>query len=81
MFQNLFSKTFAQHPYGRPVIGYVKTLKAATPSQLERFYRRQYVSSKMGIVLVGPIADKDGARRKAILKLLEKRYGSKRFRE
>jgi zinc protease len=77
LFQNLFSLTFKKHPYGKPVIGFVKTLKAAKVAQLEAFYKRNYVTEKMGLVLVGPIQDTNGARRKAIIKSLEKHYGSK----
>ena len=78
-FQALFSSTFSQHPYGRPVIGFVKTLKAATVSKLEAFYRRNYVSGRMGIVMVGPIADGDGSRVKSLLALLERFFGSSVF--
>ena len=78
-FQALFSSTFSQHPYGRPVIGYVKTLKAATVSKLEAFYRRNYVSGRMGIVMVGPIADQDGARVKGLMSQLERFFGSSVF--
>lgn len=74
LFQSLFSSTFHKHPYGRPVIGYVKTLKAATVASLEAYYRRQYVPATMGIVLVGPMGE-GPARRKALLRALEKRYG------
>lgn len=77
LYQKLFSLTYQRHPYGRPVIGFVKTLKAATVSTLEGFYRRQYVSSQMGVVVVGPIEDSTGTRKKRILSLLEKRFGSK----
>lgn len=77
LFQNLFSQTFKKHPYGKPVIGYVKTLKAAKVAQLEAFYRRNYVTEKMGLVLVGPIHDEKGTRKKQIIKYLEKHYGSK----
>lgn len=75
MFQSLFSLTFKKHPYGRPVIGFAKTLKAASVKDLEAFYRRQYVAGKMGLVLVGPLEDKKGAKKKAIIRLLEKRFG------
>ena len=73
VFQNLFTSTFAKHPYGRPVIGYVKTLKAANVQKLEAFYKRNYVSSKMGVILVGPISEK----RESLIKLVEKHFGSK----
>jgi zinc protease len=78
-FQALFSSTFSQHPYGRPVIGFVKTLKAATVSKLEAFYRRNYVSGRMGIVMVGPIADADGSRVKNLMALLERYFGASVF--
>ena len=72
LFQSLFTATYSKHPYGRPVIGFVKTLKAATVGKLEAFYRRNYVSGKMGIVLVGPL---DPKRQDAMLKILEKNFG------
>lgn len=76
-FQTLFSTTFKKHPYGRPVIGFVRTLKAATVGSLEAFYKRNYMAAKMGLILVGPLGDP--ARRAKILKQLEKYYGSKPF--
>lgn len=77
LFQNLFSLTFSKHPYGRPVIGFVETLKAAKTAQLEAFYRRHYVSENMGIVLVGPIHDAQGRRKKQLIRYLEKHLGSR----
>src|SRR3954471_13264654 len=44
LFQSLFTSTFSKHPYGRPVIGFEKILRAAKITQLESFYRRNYVS-------------------------------------
>ncbi|MGZ3708760.1 MAG: M16 family metallopeptidase, partial [Bdellovibrionota bacterium] len=76
LFQTLFSSTFKKHPYGKPVIGYVKTLKAAKVGELDSFYRRNYVSGRMGLILVGPIEGREGHRRKQILKALEKRFGA-----
>lgn len=78
LFQQLFSTTFKKHPYGRPVIGFVKTLKAAKVTELERFYRNHYVSERMGLILVGPFGEpgaKAGKRKAAILKTLESRFG------
>ncbi len=74
LFQSLFTATFAKHPYGRPVIGYTKTLKAAKVANLEAFYRRTYVAGNMGIILVGPFEEK---RKKDLLKILETNFGSK----
>ena len=75
LYQTLFGLTYKKHPYARPVIGYVKTLKAANVQKLEAFYRRQYISSQMGLVLVGPLHDGTGARKKKLLSILEKRLG------
>ena len=80
LFQSLFESTFSKHPYGRPVIGYVKTLKAANVQKLEAFYKRNYISGKMGLVLVGPIIDAKGTRKKNLIRYLEKHYGSKVIR-
>lgn len=74
LFQKLFSATFGRHPYGRPVIGYRKTLVGARLASLEAYYRRRYVSGRMGLILVGPFSE---SRRKALLNVLERRFGSK----
>ncbi len=75
LYQHLFSLTFKKHPYGKPVIGYAKVLKAATVQKLDAFYRNHYVSSQMGLVLVGPINDAKGVRKKKLMAILEKRFG------
>lgn len=80
LFQKLFSATFAKHPYGRPVIGFEKILRGAKVGQVERFFKRNYVSGKMGLILVGPLEDGKGKRKADLMKLLEKRYGSQVFR-
>jgi len=77
LFQSLFALTYRKHPYGRPVIGYAKTIKTAKVTDLEAFYRRNYVSSKMGLILVGPLPASDSKRKQQILKILEKRFGKK----
>lgn len=75
--QNLFSATYLKHPYGRPVIGYEKILRQSTVAQLESFYRKHYVSSNMGLILVGPYASESQARKKTLLKTLETLFGSR----
>ncbi len=79
LFQSLFSASFKKHPYGKPVIGYTKTLKAANVGKLEAFYKRNYVSGNMGLLLVGPINEPTGQRRKKLLALLEKHFGKKLY--
>lgn len=74
LFQKLFSQTFGKHPYGRPVIGFEKTLRKARVGELEKFYKENYVPQKMGLILVGPMSEK---RKKTILRTLEERFGKK----
>lgn len=74
LFQSLFSVTFKKHPYGRSIIGSEKTLKSASLKELELFYRRHYVASQMGLILVGPL-DTGPQRKRTILNLLEKSFG------
>lgn len=74
LFQALFTQTYRKHPYGRPVIGFARTLKAAKVGQLEAFYKRNYVPENMGIVMVGPFDEK---RKAGLLKVLEQRFGQK----
>ncbi|MBC7385921.1 MAG: insulinase family protein [Cryobacterium sp.] len=76
LFQSLFTSTFSKHPYGRPVIGFTKTLKDAKVGNLEAFYRRQYVSGNMGLILVGPFEEK---RKKSLVKILDELFGKKKI--
>ncbi|NDD92614.1 insulinase family protein, partial [bacterium] len=75
LYQSLFKQTYRKHPYGRPVIGFERVLKAATVQKLEAYYRRNYVSARMGLVLVGPIHDRTGSRKKKLISILERRFG------
>ena len=78
LFERLFETVFLQHPYGRPVIGFEKTLKRAKLAELESYYKRNYVSSKMGLILVGPLEGEEHQDRKArILKMAEKHFGKR----
>lgn len=74
LYQALFAKAFRKHPYGRPVIGYKKTLVGAKKAQLEKFYKKWYRPDNMGLVLAGPI---DSDRREKLLQILESTFGSK----
>ncbi len=71
---------YGSHPYGRPVIGYVKVLKQAKVGDLEAYYRSHYVSSRMGLILVGPLLDSNGLLRKDVLAVTEKHFGSRIIR-
>ena len=75
--KSLFSATFKKHPYGKPVIGYVKTLKAAKVGDARGFLSPQLRCRKDGPRSRGSDRRRNGARKKSILKTLEKYYGSK----
>lgn len=51
--QRLFDNAFKKHPYGRPVIGFDRTVKALTRETVNGFYRRWYVPSNMVFVIAG----------------------------
>lgn len=75
MFQTLFSTAYTKHPYSRPVIGFDKSIRNSRLAALQSFYRRQYVSAKMGVSLVGPFVN-DKNRFEKIKKTVEKYFGS-----
>jgi zinc protease len=58
MSQNLFSTTFRTHPYSRPIIGYVETVKSFTREGILEFYRRWYQPKNMTLVVVGDVETK-----------------------
>lgn len=74
LYEEVFKQMFSKHPYGRTVIGYEKTLKAATTAKLEAFYRANYASSNMGLIVVAPLGE---GREEKILAILEKHFGQK----
>ena len=54
-FQNLFKTAFSKHPYSRPVIGYVDTVKSFTRAKILNFYRKWYRPDNMCLVVVGDV--------------------------
>lgn len=83
LFQTLFEKTYQRHPYGRPVIGYAKSIRVATLKKLEDFFHRQYEPSRMGLVVVSPLDEAEGSLLekhktvKQILKMAEKVFSAR----
>ena len=53
--ENLFSTSYRVHPYSRPVIGYVDTVKSFTRDKILDFYRRWYRPKNMCLVVVGDV--------------------------
>lgn len=57
--ENLFKTAFRAHPYSRPIIGYVDTVKSFTRDAILSFYRRWYRPENMCLVVVGDVNEKD----------------------
>jgi predicted Zn-dependent peptidase len=50
------------HPLGRPILGTVATIEAATRSRVHRFYRRHYVPGNFVVVAAGNVHHDDVVR-------------------
>src|SRR3990170_5662422 len=55
LFKSLLGTSFTTHPYGRPVIGYVDTVKTFTRKDILRFFKKWYVPNNMVLVIVGDV--------------------------
>jgi zinc protease len=60
---------FPRHPYGRPIIGYVDTLRRATPDSLRDYHRRNYHPANALLVVAGDVE------RATALQACEKHFG------
>lgn len=73
----MFETAFTTHPYRRPVIGYVDTVKSFTRERILDFYHRWYQPQNMCLVVAGDV-DADAVVRKAEA-LFESRLNEKDF--
>jgi len=53
--ENLFATAYTGHPYRRPIIGYVDTVKAFNRDMILGFYKKWYRPRNMCLVVVGDI--------------------------
>lgn len=63
---------FPNHPYGRPIIGFVDSLRAMTPETMRAFYERFYHVGNATLVLAGDVSASKALRE------VRKRFGKKR---
>lgn len=56
--EHLFQESFKTHTYGRPIIGFPKTVKSFTREQMSSFYRRWYTPHNMVFIAVGDFESK-----------------------
>lgn len=66
----LFQRAFKKHPYGRPIIGFDKTVKSFNRSRLFEFYKKWYVPDNTIFIVVGDFESK------VILKKIEGVFAS-----
>ncbi|MEK7365538.1 MAG: insulinase family protein, partial [Candidatus Deferrimicrobiota bacterium] len=65
----LFREAYKVHPYGRPVIGYVDTIRKTTRDDLLAYFRANYVPGNMVLVIAGNVDPKTSR------PLIEKTFG------
>jgi zinc protease len=53
--RQLYGLVFADHPYGRPILGHRETMSAGTRERVRGYYARHYTPENMAVVVVGPI--------------------------
>jgi zinc protease len=70
LWQELFARTYTQHPYGWPVIGFREDLERMNAQDAKAFYRSHYVPSNAVLVVVGDVNAEE------VFSLAQKHYGS-----
>ena len=55
LYKSLLGTAYSTHPYGRPVIGFVDTVKSFTRQDILNFFRKWYVPNNMVLVIVGDV--------------------------
>ncbi len=53
LFRQTMATAFKRHPYGRPIIGYEKTVRAITRDQMLAFFKRWYTPDRIFFVAAG----------------------------
>lgn len=75
MRESVMSTVFSKHPYGWPVIGFMKDINAYSIDKLRYFYDTYYVPNNAVLVIVGDFETK------TVRKMVEKYYGSLKYKE
>ena len=72
IIRQLYGLVFADHPYGRPVLGTTETMNAATQEKLKAFNHQYYTPENMALVVVGPVEVK------ALRAMVDRTFGRER---
>ncbi len=54
-YEGLSATVFGPHPYGHPILGWMKDLDALTPRDAKRFFEQHYAPENATAVLVGDV--------------------------
>lgn len=55
MIEEFLEKAFTVHPYHRPVIGYTQDIRNLSRQDVQQFFEKHYVPSKLTIAVVGDV--------------------------
>lgn len=57
LVKDLFSSMYKKHPYGRPIIGFERSVRSFTREKVFDFYRRWYVPKNMILTVTGNFSE------------------------
>lgn len=69
VYEALMAAALAEHPYRRPIIGWMNDLQNMTAEDVKDWYRRWYSPNNAYVVVVGDVKKED------VFRLAEKSYG------
>ncbi|MSP90920.1 MAG: insulinase family protein [Myxococcales bacterium] len=55
VYERVFAELFAGHPYARPVLGTVESVRSMTPDRMRDFWRKHYVAPNTTVVVAGDV--------------------------
>jgi predicted Zn-dependent peptidase len=59
LVRRLYEVAYADHPYGRPILGTRGPIQALTRERLDRYYKKHYVPANMTLVVVGAVTARE----------------------
>lgn len=57
LFRELFSRSYRNHPYGRPIIGFEEVIATMTRQEIVAYFGDHYYAGNMVVVIVGDFDD------------------------
>jgi predicted Zn-dependent peptidase len=70
LYESFLGAAYKAHPYRHPTIGWAADLDHLTMEDLQDFYRRHYIPSRLTITVVGDVRAKD------VIALVDKHFGT-----